>query len=162
MKNRMILLASLSLLACSEQPGGSDSADEPSCSERGVHRAILSTKCIADISRQVIGKESTFFTIVLDNQQNLFIQGATLPDGGLFLEIPGPRYAQIEYRRVKELQALGFRPNLQSGNFTLILSEPSLRGNELPELVMNASEKLGFSQGETIGYEVALLAFADE
>lgn len=159
MKRGIAFLASLFLLACSEQSDVTNSRDEPSCSEGGMYQAILSSACIADITKQVVGKQSMFFIVSFDKKNNLFVQGATLPDGGLILEIPGPRYAQIDNGVIKDLEIMGFRPNPAIGNFSMTVPAPALRGNRLNELVLTAAGKLGFSQGAAIDYEVALLAF---
>lgn len=161
MKRRIAFLGSLFLLACSEQSDVANSREEPSCAKGGEHQAILSKACIAGITKQVVGTEESFFGVFLDEKQNLFIQGTMLPDDRFVLEIPGPRYAQIDSSVIKDLESMGFRQDPVTGMFTMIVAAPALQDGRLEEYVLTAIGKLGFSQGAAIEYEVALLVFQD-
>ena len=125
-----------------------------SCTLTGEHAGTLSQSCVDQMAEWVATREGAFFTIILDDTSNLYVQGFPLGDGAMQFEVPGPRYTELTEAARAKVEAMGFVVDEASGMYTLKVAGSDPRARKPGDHVMAMARALGFDEDAPITYRL--------
>ena len=155
------ILALATALTVSPQADGdarSPEANNPSeaaiCTREGEHNATLTSACVDAMTEWVMRRENAFFTIILDDTTNHYVQGIALADGGMQFEVPGPTYTQLSEESRRAVEAMSYIVDEDSGMYTLRVTGIDPRAQKPGEHTLTMARKLGFEEGVPITFRL--------
>lgn len=150
----MLLSAPAGLGASVQSGHASPMAQGDPCTRIGEHTETLSKSCVDAMAGWVAGREGAFFTIILDDSTNIYVQGLGLADGAMQFEVPGPRYTELPETARAKVEAMSFVVDETSGMYTLKVPASDPRARKPGDQVMAMARALGFGEPAPITYRL--------